>query len=237
MLIPSPQNYIILWSTAQINNSYILQPPTPLQCVVSLRCRADLNVLYHLLHVFFQLVGSNHVGGLYNKSSHMHAWQEMHPFLFVHNWKTSRITLFQLLPKLLYVIKCLFSMLFNKVHYLGLPHYHAADTYEQNIPRKTFGRCLVKSCFYYPFNNTSMKTICTRYITFLKCTNTVQRKWLKYAGRKKKKYHICFKKKKKSCKNKWIKKGHAFILFYFSQKQQSLCMFLLRYVRGAGLGK
>lgn len=81
-------NYIILSSTAQIYNiSCILQPPTPLQCVVSFRCRIDLKVLYHLLHFFFQLVGSNHMGGLYNKASHMHAWQEMHPFLFVHNWK------------------------------------------------------------------------------------------------------------------------------------------------------
>lgn len=37
---------------------------------------------------------------------------------------------------------------------------------EQNILRKSFAWCFVKSRFYYPFNNTSMKTICTRYITF-----------------------------------------------------------------------
>lgn len=34
------------------------------------------------------------------------------------------------------------------------------------IQKKMQVQCFVKSCFYYPFNNTSMKTICTRYITF-----------------------------------------------------------------------
>lgn len=38
---------------------------------------------------------------------------------------------------------------------------------------------------------------------------------------------------KKSCKNK----GINWYMLLFLKKQQSLCMFLLRYVGGAGLGK
>lgn len=36
--------------------------------------------------------------------------------------------------------------------------------YEQNI--QDIWTMLYEKQFYYPFNNTSMKTICTRYITF-----------------------------------------------------------------------